>query len=150
VLGLNSVIVALFAVPVATRMERSGPFRWLGLAALLVCAALACFGVVPHAGAAFVAGCVIFSFGELLFSSAVPAAVAALAPPGRRGTHQGAWTLVSSFSMGSALFVSGLLRDASGWSGAWMIYAGVTLVAGVLLVLMRERFVRALPRPTQP
>ena len=33
-------------------------------------------------GAALVAGTVIFSFGELVFSSAVPAAVARLAPPG--------------------------------------------------------------------
>jgi MFS family permease len=143
VLGLNSVIVALFAVPVATRMEHAGPFRWLGVAALLVAAALACFGGVPHARAAYIAATVIFSFGELVFSSAVPAAVARLAPPGRRGAYQGAWTLVSSFSMGSALFVSGLLRDATGWTGAWSIYAAVTFVAGLLLIYTRERFLRA-------
>jgi len=143
VLGLNSVIVALFAVPVATRMEHAGPFRWLGASALLVAAALACFGGVPHARAAYIAATVIFSFGELLFSSAVPAAVARLAPPGRRGAYQGAWTLVSSFSMGSALFVSGLLRDATGWTGAWSIYAAVTFVAGLLLIYTRERFLRA-------
>ena len=143
VLGLNSVIVALLAVPVATRMEHSGPFRLLGAAALVVAAALACFGALPHAGAAFIAGTVIFSFGELVFSSAVPAAVARLAPPGRRGAYQGGWTLVGSLSMGSALFVSGLLRDAIGWSGAWMIYAALTAVAGVLLVLTRERFLTA-------
>jgi MFS family permease len=143
VLGLNSVIVALLAVPVATRMEHAGPFGWLGWAALVVGAALACFGAVPQAAAAFIAGTVIFSFGELVFSSAVPAAVARLAPPGRRGAYQGAWTLVGSFSMGSALFVSGLLRDATGWAGAWMLYAGLTAVAGILLVLTRERFIRA-------
>jgi MFS family permease len=142
VLGLNSVIVALFAVPVATRMEHAGPFRWLGVAALLVCAALACYGVLPQAGAAFIAGTVVFSFGELVFSSAVPAAVARLAPAGRRGAYQGAWTLVSSFSMGSALFVSGLLRDAIGWNGAWLLYAGVTAAAGALLWATRERFMR--------
>jgi uncharacterized membrane protein YdcZ (DUF606 family) len=45
--------------------------------------------------------------------------------------------------MGSALFVSGLLRDATGWAGAWMLYAGLTAVAGILLVLTRERFIRA-------
>jgi MFS family permease len=145
VLGLNSVIVALFAVPLATRMEHAGPFRWLGFAAFLVGAALACYGVLPQAGMAFIAGTVVFSFGELVFSSAVPAAVARLAPPGRRGTYQGAWTLVSSFSMGSALFVSGLLRDAIGWNGAWTIYAAVALVAGVLLLVTRERFIRASP-----
>jgi MFS family permease len=146
VLGLNSVIVALLAVPVATRMEHAGPFRWLGWAALVVAGALACFGAVPHAAAAFVAGTVVFSFGELVFSSAVPAAVARLAPPGRRGAYQGAWTLVGSFSMGSALFVSGLLREATGWAAAWMIYAVVTAIAGVLLALARERFLRASER----
>jgi MFS family permease len=146
VLGLNSVLVALLAVPVATRMERAGPFRWLGWAALVVAAALACFGAVTHAGAAFVAATVIFSFGELVFSSAVPAAVARLAPPGRRGAYQGAWTLVGSFSMGSALFVSGLLRDSIGWTGAWTIYAALTAAAGLLLLLAREQFVRAAPR----
>jgi MFS family permease len=83
---------------------------------------------------------VVFSFGELVFSSAVPAAVARLAPPGRRGAYQGAWTLVGSFGMGSALFVSGLLRDAVGWAHAWLLYAALTCVAGILLVATRNRF----------
>jgi MFS family permease len=140
VLGLNSVIVALLAVPVATRMEHAGPFRWLGWAALLVAAALACFGAVPQPAAAFIAGTVVFSFGELVFSSAVPAAVARLAPPGRRGAYQGGWTLVGSFSMGSALFVSGLLRDSVGWPAAWWAYAAVTAAAGLALLAYRARF----------
>jgi MFS family permease len=143
VLGANSIIVALLAVPVATRMEQSGPFRWLGWAALLVAACLACYAAIPNVGAALIVGITIFSFGELVFSSAVPAAVARLAPPGRRGAYQGGWTLVGSFSMGSALFVSGLLRDAIGWTGAWVIYTVLTCVAAVLLLVARERFLRA-------
>ncbi|HVL34482.1 MAG TPA: MFS transporter, partial [Burkholderiales bacterium] len=98
VLGANSIIVALLAVPVAARMEILGPFRWLGWAAFLVAACFACYGWIPHAGAALIAGTVIFSFGEIVFSSAVPAAVARLAPPGRRGAYQGGWTLVGSAS----------------------------------------------------
>lgn len=147
VLGLNSVIVALAAVPVATRIEHAGPFRWLGAAALIVAVALACFGLVPHAAAALVAGTVVFSFGELVFSSAVPAAVARLAPPGRRGAYQGAWTLVGSVSMGSALFVSGLLREAIGWGGAWLLFAAVTGAGGIVLFATRERFLRAAGGP---
>jgi MFS family permease len=150
VLGLNSIIVALLAVPVATRIEQSGPFWPLGWAALVVAASLACFGAIPHAGAALIAGTVIFSFGELVFSSAVPAAVARLAPPGRRGAYQGGWTLVGSFSMGSALFVSGLLRDSIGWSGAWLIYAALTAIAGVLLVLFATRFAEKRRDPRSP
>jgi len=143
VLGANSIIVALLALPVAARMEQAGPFRWLGWAALLVAACFACYAWIPHAGAALIAGIAIFSFGEIVFSSAVPAAVARLAPRGRRGAYQGGWTLVGSFSMGSALFVSGLLRDAIGWSGAWVIYTIMIFLAALLLLAARERFLRA-------
>jgi MFS family permease len=146
VLGANSIIVAALAVPIASRMERSGPFHMLGWAAALVAGCLALYGWVPRAGAALIAGTVVFSFGEALFSSAVPAAVARLAPPGRRGAYQGGWTLVGAFSMGSALFVSGLLREAIGWSSAWIAYAAVTLVAALLLALTRERFLHASER----
>jgi MFS family permease len=142
VLGANSIIVALLAVPLASRMEHAGPFRWLGWAALLVAACFACYAGIPHAGAALIAGTVIFSFGELVFSSAVPAAVARLAPAGRRGAYQGGWTLVSSFSMGSALFFSGLLRDAVGWNGAWLFCAALTLAAGLALLMSRDWFLR--------
>ena len=63
------------------------------VAALVVAAALACFGAVPHAAAALVAGTVVFSFGELLFSSAVPAAVARLAPHAPNFTPVGSMSL---------------------------------------------------------
>jgi MFS family permease len=142
VLGANSIIVALLAVPLANRTEHFGPFRWLGWAALLVAACFACYAGIPHAGAALVAGTVIFSFGELVFSSAVPAAIARLAPAGRRGAYQGGWTLVSSFGMGSALYVSGLLRDAIGWRGAWLLYAALALGAGCALLVLRGWLLR--------
>ena len=142
VLGLNSIIVALLAMPVAARMEASGPFRALGGAALLVAACFACYAWIPDARAALIAGTVVFSFGELVFSSAVPAAVARLAPAGRRGAYQGAWTLVASFSMGSALFFSGLLRDAMGWRAAWAAYALIAAGGAVLLLAFRGRFLQ--------
>ena len=89
------------------------------------------------------AGTVVFSFGELVFSSAVPAAVARLAPAGRRGAYQGGWTLIASFSMGSALFVSGLLREAIGWPGAWLVFASLIAAAALLLLVFRRQFVDA-------
>jgi MFS family permease len=143
VLGGNSIIVALLAVPVATRMEAAGPFRLLGLAACLVSAAFCCYALLPDAAGALLLGTVVFSFGELVFSSAVPAAVARLAPPGRRGAYQGGWTLIASLSMGSALFLSGLLRDAIGWRGAWLTYAVLALVLAALLFVTRDRFLKA-------
>jgi MFS family permease len=137
VLGGNSILVALLALPVASRIESAGPTRFLAAAAFLVAAALASYGAVPGAAAALLAGTVIFSFGEAVFSSAVPASVARLAPEGRRGAYQGAWALVQSFSMGSALFVSGLLRDAVGWRTAWIVFGVLALVAGAGLAAQR-------------
>jgi MFS family permease len=82
----------------------------------------------------------VFSFGELVFSSAVPAAVARLAPAGRRGAYQGGWTLIASCSMGSALFVSGLLRDAIGWRGTWLVFASLIAAAALFLLAFRREF----------
>lgn len=146
VLGGNSIIVALLALPVAARIEPAGPLRPLGAAALLVAGGIACYALVPGAAAGYLAGTVVFSFGELVFSSAVPAAVARLAPPGRRGAYQGGWTLVASFSMGSALFLSGLLRDAIGWRAGWLVFAALIAGAALLLFAWRERF---LERPRE-
>ena len=143
VLGGNSLIVAALAVPVATRIEPRGPFRMLGASAVLVAAGLACYGAIPSPALALLAGTVVFSFGELVFSSAVPAAVARLAPPGRRGAYQGGWTLVGSLSMGSALAVSAPLREAFGWDGTWLAFAGLAFAAALGLLAARERFLRA-------
>jgi predicted MFS family arabinose efflux permease len=140
VLGGNSIIVALLAVPVATRVEPGGPFRPLGAAALLVGAAFLCYAWIPGTAFAYLAGTVVFSFGELIFSSSVPAAVARLAPAGRRGAYQGGWALISSLSMGSALVLSGLLSDLGGWSFVWTLYALVVLAAGIGLFVSRKRF----------
>jgi len=121
VLGGNSIIVALLAVPVASRIEPMGPFRVLGAAAALVAAGFVCYALFPGAAAAYMAGTVVFSFGEI---------------------YQGGWTLVQSLSMGSALFLSGLLRESIGWRGAWLLYAVLTLAVAAVLFATRERFQR--------
>ncbi|HZE60537.1 MAG TPA: MFS transporter [Burkholderiales bacterium] len=143
VLGANSILVAVLALPVATRIEAQGPFRFLGLAAAIIAAALASFALIPGAAAAFLTGTIVYSFGEVIFSSAVPAAVARLAPAGRRGAYQGGWTLVASLAMGSALVVSGLISKVAGWHAAWLLGAALTLVAAALLFALRERFQKA-------
>lgn len=143
VLGGNSILVALLALPVASRVEPMGPFRVLGAAAAIVAIAHACYGLIPGPAAALLVGTIVFSFGEIIFSSAVPAAVARLAPEGRRGAYQGSWTLIASLSMGSALVLSGLISKFAGWQGAWLALAGLVAIAAVALYQMRNRFVRS-------
>ena len=143
VLGGNSILVAALALPVAARVEPMGPFRLLGLAAAIIAVAHACYGLIPGAAAALLIGTVVFSFGEVIFSSAVPAAVARLAPEGRRGAYQGSWTLIASLSMGSALVLSGLISKLAGWQGAWLSLAVLVAIAAVLLFYLRGRFLRS-------
>jgi MFS family permease len=137
VLGGNSIIVAALALPVAARMEAKGPFRYLPAAALLVALGFVCYALWPGAAAAYLVGTIVFSFGELIFSSAVPASVARIAPAGRRGAYQGAWALIQSFSMGVALLLSSALSSAAGWSAAWLAYALLLVAAGFALALKR-------------
>jgi MFS family permease len=138
VLGGNSILVAALALPIAARIEAQGPARYLGIAALIVAAAHASYAAIADVATALLVGTIVFSFAELVFSSAVPAAVARLAPPGRRGAYQGGWALVSSLSMGSALFFSGILSAALGWRGTWLIYAAIVLAAALLLHRARK------------
>lgn len=142
VLGANSILVAVLALPVATRIEAAGPFRFLGAAAFIIAVSLGTFALVPGAAAAILVGTVVYSFGEVIFSSAVPAGVARLAPVGRRGAYQGGWTLVSSFALGSALAISGLIRNAVSWEAAWLATALVTAAAALALAMLRRRFVQ--------
>jgi hypothetical protein len=46
---------------------------------------------------------------------------------------------VQSLSMGSALFVSGLLRDAIGWRAAWIVFALLAVAAGAGLLRRAAR-----------
>jgi hypothetical protein len=43
--------------------------------------------------------------------------------------------------MGSALALSGLVRDALGWQAAWLGCAALTLAAALALSASRQRFV---------
>ena len=140
VLGANSILVAALALPVAARIEASGPAKYLGIAAMIVALTHVCYAAIPGVAAALLVGTIVFSFAEVVFSSAVPATVARLAPPGRRGAYQGTWALVASISMGSALFFSGLLRDALSWRAAWAVFAAIALAcAAVLMFRFLER-----------
>lgn len=128
ILSTNGVVLALFAIPVATRLETVGPYRHLALSALLLAGAFASMALVPDAAWGILAGSLVFTLGELVFSSALPAAVAGLAPPGARGSYQGAWGMVFSMGVGSGLLLSGLAREALGWRRTWLAFGLLSLV----------------------
>lgn len=137
-IALNGPILAFLAIPVNARIGRSGPYRHLPMAAMVCAASYLVVAYVP--GFVGILLCVtVFTLGELIFSAALPTAVAQLAPEGRRGAYQGAWGFVFSVGVGSALALTGPLKDALGWRGAWFAWAAVTSAAGLVLLAMRAR-----------
>lgn len=139
-LSANGAIIAVLAVPVAARIEPIGPFRVFLFAAVFAAGGYVCYALVPSPALALFVGTAVFTLGETIFSSALPAAVARLAPPGYRGAYQGAWSMVSSIGIGGALFVSGILKEAVGWTATWLLFAALTLVLGAVLFALRHRF----------
>lgn len=142
ILAANGVITAALAVPVATRIEKRGPFHLLGPAAVIVAVSFACLALAPSVVWGLLAGMLVITAAELVFSSAVPTAVARLAPAGERGAYQGAWTLVQSLGMGSAFLASGILRDLIGWQAAWLVFAGLAAGAAWGLFATRRHFLQ--------
>lgn len=143
VLGANGIMVALLAVPVAKRIEGRGPYRLLGPSALVLAGSFVCYAFVGDPAASLISGMLLFTAADLVFGAAVPAAVSQLAPPGLRGTYQGAWALVVSIAIGGSLYVSGLLRDAYDWNTAWLVFCLLALCAGAALIAARKVFRRA-------
>lgn len=140
-LALNGVIVALLAVPANTLLEARGPFRSLPLAPVALAAAYVVLVGSPGLVGA-VAAVAVFSLGEIVFSAALPSAVAALAPPGLRGSYQGAWSMAFGLAVGSAFFLAGTGRDTIGWPATWLAIALATVLAGAGLGLASARLAR--------
>jgi predicted MFS family arabinose efflux permease len=141
-LALNGPLLALLAVPVAVRLARRGPYRYLALSASLLALSYLPL-VVAGSFAALLVATLLFTAGELVFSNALPAAVAALAPHGRQGAYQGAWAMVVAVGIGGGMALTGLLRLELSWPATWLAWVAVTAVAAIGLALARARFERA-------
>jgi len=142
ILSLNGVLLLFFAIPIQTRIERQGPYRLLGASALFIAASMLLIAYVPDVTLALTLHVVAFTTGEFVFGPIVPAAVAALAPPGARGAYQGAWGFLFAVGYGSALFLSGLAKDAVGWTATWTLAAALCVACALALVGARGWFKR--------
>lgn len=138
-LGGTGLLLAVLSIPLNVGVRT--PFRLLPLASLLCAASYLAFAYATGA-AGLLLGLTLFTVGEVLFSAALPTAVAALAPAGSRGAYQGAWGFLMAIGLGSAFFLAGLLRPALGWSGAWLAFLAAALLGGSALLGLRAWFRR--------
>ncbi|MHB8606208.1 MAG: MFS transporter, partial [Thermoplasmatota archaeon] len=146
-LGLNGLIVILLAIPLSNTLAKRDPLALLpALDALLVGSFVLC-GLArtfpARAPLLLTIAVVLLSAAESVFTAATPAAVAALAPAANRGAYQGAFSMVIALGIGLALAIAAAARTLAGWSGAWMVLAGIELVACIGFLLARETLAHA-------
>ncbi len=136
--AFNGVVIVVVQ-PLFLRLTKSQPaWRLLALAALLVSAA-AVVAAFARNVAGFVVSMAVVSLGEVAFSGAAPALVTHVAPPDRRGTYQGAYSLCWAGASMLAPLVGPGLRERFGGPVMWGAAAALSaLAAGMHAVLTRR------------
>lgn len=129
-LGLNGVIIVL-AQPLALRYVRGfSDVQWLAAGAALTGVGL---GVMALAGGALVyaVASVLWTVGEIGFSTATPALIAELAPADRRGAYHGTYHLAWGVASMLAPLIGSLVLAHLGGPALWLgcLAAGVGAAA---------------------
>ncbi|WP_306597688.1 MFS transporter [Geothrix sp. 21YS21S-2] len=131
---LNTVLILLLEVAVNHRLAHWTHGRQLALGAGLITlgfGSLALMRPLPL----LVLATVAWSLGEMVFLPASTDAVAAMAPPDRRGQYLGLYSLVWTVALTVGPWL-GLV--AYGWGGPWAVWGGCGLV-GLVSVAMAFR-----------
>jgi MFS family permease len=149
VAALNGVVIVVLQ-PVFLRLTRRQPaWRLLTLAALLV-GASAVLAASARDRLGFAVCMAVVSLGEVAFSSAAPTFVAHIAPPSRRGTFQGAYSLCWAGASLLAPLIGPAMRQRLGGAVMWHSGAALCAVAAALHLLGTRRAEGAIPADTAP
>ncbi|MBM3975672.1 MAG: MFS transporter [Planctomycetes bacterium] len=142
-LGLESLLTVIVAIPLARMTSRWCHYRTLALGALLVGIGMGGYGWALTFGQAC-ALMVAWSFGLILMLPAGTALVAEIAPSGRQGEYAGLFT--ASFSVAFAAAPGFGLHVLGLFGPEWLFgscLAVCVVAAAVLLALRREPHVGA-------
>jgi MFS family permease len=149
-IAANGVLIALFALPIAHRVEKRPPGLVLAGSAFLVAVG---FGLQAPAATlvAFVAAIALWTFGEMAFFPVIPTVVSRLSPLRLRGTYQGVAGLAWGLAGIVAPATGGWVLERFGNEALWLGCSGLALVATGGFLLAHRRFGgRMAVTPTDP
>jgi MFS family permease len=130
-LGLNGVIIVI-AQPIALRLVRNfGQPRWLAVGAALTGAGLGATALA-RGPAGYALSSLIWTLGEICFSTAAPTHVAELAPADRRGAYQGTYQLAWGVANTLAPVLGSFVLARAGATALWLGCLGSCLAAAGL------------------
>ncbi|MGW2524204.1 MDR family MFS transporter [Streptomyces sp. NPDC001617] len=143
VVAINSVLVVLVQIPLTRlteRRSRAAALAWASLLQGFGFAACALVGGGSGGMALYALAVVVWTLGEILWTPANQAVIAALAPVHGRGRYQGVFSLAWQVSSFLAPLTGGLMLASFGADSVWGACAGLGLVSAAgYLVLMRGR-----------
>ncbi|MGX1547827.1 MFS transporter, partial [Streptomyces adustus] len=131
-MGLNGLLVVLLELPITSVISRYRPEYVLAVANLLTCGGLALSGFTEGM-ALLAATVVIWTFGEMAYSSVVQAHLASLTPPGMVGRYQGLYGAAYALGTGAGPVVGAAVYAVGPWV-LWIV-VGVLGVVGAQLSL---------------
>jgi predicted MFS family arabinose efflux permease len=130
-IAVNGITVVLLSIVLGKIVRRWRPQNALILAALLIGGGFAAnqFAVrIEH----FMIATAIWTLGEIIIASVMPALVANLAPPDRRGAYQGCYSMAWGTGAFLGPAIGGALLQACGNHALWTAcgLAGIAAAAG--------------------
>ncbi|GAA0499419.1 MFS transporter [Streptomyces olivaceiscleroticus] len=134
-MALNGLLVVLLELPITSVMSRYRPEHVLAIANLLTCVGLALSGF--SSGMVLLAALVVmWTFGEMAYSSIVQAHLASLTPPGMVGRYQGAYGAAYAVGTGAGPVIGGALYAFAPWL-LWTLVGVLGLVCAQLSLRLR-------------
>lgn len=138
-LGLNGVFIVVLQ-PIALRMIRGySHVQWLAVGAVLTGVGLGATAFADGA-AIYVLSALLWTMGEIGFSTAAPALVAELAPIHQRGAYQGTYQLACGLSFTFAPVIGSLVLARLGSGALWGGCLVACLAAAALHVRITGRY----------
>jgi MFS family permease len=138
IVGVNATMVVLLQYTVTRGSNRYPALHVIALGALLYAVGLGVFGVAGGF-AAFLAGMVVMTLGELLLVPTATALVANIAPPDMRARYMGTFSLSFRIGAGIGPVVGGVLSDTVAPAATWYGGTVACLLAAMGYWLLRER-----------
>ncbi|SRR5712692_269469 len=134
-MAMNAVQVVLISLPLATFFARRSHHAALCIASLLLGVGMGLFSWL-YSYPGYMLGVVIWTVGEILYSSISPTVIANISPSHLRGTYQGTFQTVRAVAIVIAPALAGLVLQHLGATIFWRscFVVGLLTATGYLLL----------------
>lgn len=135
-IGLNGLLVLMFELPITGAVARRRPEYVLAIGNLLTGAGLALTGFATDM-IWLSATVLIWTLGEMMYSSVANAYVGGLAPPSMVGRYQGLYGAVFTMGTGVGAAIGGVIYASNPWA-LWALIGVAGLVSAQLCLPSRR------------